>query len=264
MLVDSVLRPARPHLERCLREREMHLAARRAFVEERARAIANCRARIEDARAAVFAANDGVVTSRMGELEREWRMLSRPDPDDGLMDLWARVAPLSWIDRKRWRDSEPARRIDAAIALAADAGGVEAAESAIGSLRVALAPWGTSIGSRIRWSASEHDFGHTAELLSEPLRAAGEAISARRSLAAVLERAQRLEREVHDAARVRFSQRPRLADALAHAAMVDCVWRSSPLAARPNPVSSLRELWKTGYVLSAIDASGVTAAIPPL
>src|SRR6187549_1515597 len=102
-LLDSVLRPGRPRLERCLRERERHLEAQRAVAEDRARAIARCEARIETARARVFANNDGIVTSWMTELEREWRRLARRDPERGLMDLWARVAPPAWIDRKRWR-----------------------------------------------------------------------------------------------------------------------------------------------------------------
>lgn len=263
-LVDSVLRPARPHLERCLRERERHLAARRLIVEERTRAIARCVANIESARAVVFEAQDGVVTSRMTDLEREWRRLSRPDPDAGLMDLWARVAPPSWIDRKRWRDSEPAAQLDAAIALAADVEGVEAAESAIDSLGVALAAWRTPIGSRIRWRAFERDSEHIAPLLAEPLRAAREALSGRGAESVVLARAQHLERAVHEAALVRFPDRALLAHELAHAAFVDCVWRAAPLTANPNPVTSLRELWKAGYVLSAIDASSVTVEIPPL
>ena len=78
-LVDAMFCPERPHLERCLRERDHHLAARRLVDEERARAIARCEARIEEARADVFAANDGVVTARMTDLEREWRMLARGD-----------------------------------------------------------------------------------------------------------------------------------------------------------------------------------------
>jgi hypothetical protein len=182
-LIDGVLRPARPRLEGCLRERERHLETRRSFEEARARAIAQCEARIEAARAQVLAANDGVVTSRMTELEREWRRLSRPDPDAGLMDLWARVAPPAWIDRKRWRDAAAASR---------------------------------------------------------------------------------LERDVHEAARTRFAHRPVLARAIAHAAYVDFVWRAASLRDRPDPVGPLRDLWKTGYVLAAAGASGVTLEIPPL
>jgi len=260
-LVDRVLRPSRPHIERCVRERDHHLAARRAIAEERARKIADCERRIESARAEVFAANDGVVSSRMTALEREWRTLSRPDPDAGLMDLWARIAPASWIDRKRWHDSDPAARLDAAIALAADASGVETAESAIDALRLALAPWGTPLGSQIRWRAFDRDREIVVPLLADPARAACEAVTS----PAVLERARLLECDVREAAQARFPERPSLVRDIAHAAFVDCVWhaapRQAPFAGRLNPVAPLRDLWKTGYVLSAIDVSSVTIEI---
>jgi hypothetical protein len=262
-LVDCVLRPARPDLDRCLRERERHLAHRQVIAEERTRALARCMAEIETARSAVFAAADGFVPSRMTELEREWRRLSRRDLDGETMELWARVAPASWIDRKRWRDSEPGRHVDAAIALAADVEGIEAAEAAIASLRVALAPWGVSIGPRARWRSCDDDFAETASLLAEPLVAAREALLARGAGTLVIERARGLEHDVHDAARVRLADRPVLAAALAHAAFVDALWRAASLGDRPNPVTSLRALWKTGYVLSAVGTSGVTLAIAP-
>jgi hypothetical protein len=257
-VIDAVLRPARPDLERCLTEREHHLAARRLAGEERVRAIKNCERRIEDCRAAVFAANDGIVPALMTDLEREWRTLSRVDPDAGLMDLWARIAPPSWIDRKRWRETDASLRLDAAIALAADVDGVAAAESAIGSLRAALARWGTPFGAQVRWRLRPQDSEHTSALFAEPLRAAREA-----ARPAVLERATRLRDDVHLAALTRFPERPLLAQDLAHAAFVDLVWRAS-LAELPNPVGPLGELWKTGYTLATIDASGVTLEIPPL
>ena len=212
----------------------------------------------------MFAENDGIVTRRMTDLEREWRRLSRSDPDGRLMDLWTRVAPVSWVDRKRWRDSEPAAQLDATIALAADVEGVETAESAIGALRVALAAWGIPIGFRMRWRSFEHDSDRTTELLAKPLGAACEALSAQGLESVVVLRAQRLERDVHEAALVRFPERPLLARGLAHAAFVDGVWRAASLAARPNPVTPLRDLWMAGYALSAIDSSGVTVEIPRL
>ena len=200
----------------------------------------------------------------MLELEREWRSLSRSDPDDGLMDLWARVAPNSWIDRKRWRDCEPTARLDAAIALAADVEGVEAAESAVDSLVLALATWGTPIGSRIRWRPFERDAEHAGPWLAEPLRAARGALSARGGEATVVLRAGRLEQVVHEAARARLPRRPLLARDLAHAAFVDGVWRAASLGGRPSPVTPLFEIWKAGYTLSAIDGSAVTLEIPSL
>jgi hypothetical protein len=263
-VVESVLHPARPHLERCLPEREQHLAAQRRLAEQRAREIKDCEHRIEGIRAAVFAANDGIVPASMTDLEREWRRLSRPDPDGGLMDLWARIAPASWIDRKPWRDTEAGLRVDAAIALAADVDGVEAAEAAVGALRAALAAWGAPIGPRVRWRLLEGDAGPTSALLAEPLRAARDAASRRHAGAVVLERAARSRDEVLDAALARLPGRPLLARDLAQAAFVDFVWRAAAFAEIPDPVSPLRELWMTGYVLSTIDASGVTLGIPPL
>src|SRR5262245_39454376 len=114
-LVDGVLRPVRPRLEFCVRERERYIAERQVAADQRTRAVAACVARIEAARAEVFAAGDGVVSTRMTALEREWRALSRSDDDGTLMDLWARIAPSTWIDRKRWRDADPASRVDAAV-----------------------------------------------------------------------------------------------------------------------------------------------------
>lgn len=180
------------------------------------------------------------------------------------MDLWARLVPASWLDRKRWRDATPASRLDAAIALAADLDGVEEAESAIDSLRAALRPYATPIGPRIRWRTFERDSEPTIAFLAEPLRAARRALSARGVSSVVVERAQQLEREVHEAASVQWPERPLLASEIAHAAFVDQVWRAAKLPGPANPVTSLRDLWQTGYTLSAVDASGVTVELPPL
>jgi hypothetical protein len=261
-LVDGVLRPARPRLGRCAGERERYLAARQAAADARSRAVADCVARIEAARAEVFAARDGVVSARMTALEREWRALSRSDEDGALMDLWARVAPSSWIDRKRWRDADAARRVDAAVALASDVEGVEAAEAAIGALRRALAQWNTSVACRIRWRPFAGDFEGTAELLGPPLRAAREALSVRDGARLALEGARKIEREVERAARARFPERAVLARALAHAAYVDVVWRAASFAPEANPVTPLRRLWQSGYVLSALDARDATIELP--
>jgi hypothetical protein len=224
-VIDSMLRPARPHLARCLAEREKHFSAQRAISEERARAIRDCERRIEQARAIVFARQDGIVPLTMTELEREWRVLSRPDLDGALMDLWARIAPPSWIDRKRWRDSDPTRRVDAAVALAADVEGVERAEMAIRSLRPS---------SRVRFRLQEQDSEHAPALFGEgPTE---------------------IDRAVYDAMRERFPDRPLLARDVARVAFLDRVQQGFALV----------DLWKTGYVIAAMDASWVTLEIPPL
>ncbi len=212
----------------------------------------------------MFAADDGVIAPHMTELEREWRRLSRFDPDGGLMDLWARIAPVSWVDRKRWRDSDATAQLDAAVALASDVAGVEAAESALGSLRVALAAWGTPLGPRVRFRWFDTDRDCVSDLLAAPERAAREALAKRDAGPVILERALQLERAVYDAARNRFIDRPLLAQALAHAACVDGLLVATASTERPNPVTPLCALWRTGYTLAALDATGATLEIPQL
>jgi hypothetical protein len=69
---------------------------------------------------------------------------------------------------------------------------------------------------------------------------------------------------VLEAAKLRFSERPLLAQSLAHAALVDYLVQAAAIVERPNPVTPLRALWKAGYSLAAIDSAGVTLEIPPL
>lgn len=262
-VIESILRPARPHLERCVAERESHLAERRVRTEQRARAIKDCEQRIEFARAAVFAANDGVIPAAMTDLEREWRRLSRPERDDAWMNLWARIVPPSWLDHKPWRDTDGDRRLDAAIALASDVEGVEAAESAIRALRSALAPWGIAIGSRVRFRLGEQDSAHAESLLAAPFGAARAAATLRGDADVIFERARRFETDVYALSVGRFPARPLLAKDVAHAALLDFVWTTVE-PAFASPVAALRALWSTGYVLAAIDDSEVTLEIPSL
>lgn len=258
-LVESVLRPARPRLEECRDEADR---VGRAIADTRARAVASCEARIEAARTAVFAHDDGVVTARMTDLEREWRRLSRADVDGQIMAVWARIAPASWIDRKRWRDDAPNTQLTTAVALAADVDGVQRAERALGNLRTALGHWNVKVGAHVRWRTFEQDFDGIEALLAVPMRAAREAVSARDGHALVFDHAERLESEVQTAVLARLPERTVLAKAIAHAALVDCVYGASALPAGDNPVSPLRALWQTGYVLSELCASSVTVAVP--
>lgn len=255
-VVDSVLRPARPGLERCLAERVTHRTAQKRRSDENARALRDCVQRIERDRAAIFAANDGVVPASMTELEREWRALARRDHDRGLMDLWARIAPAAWIDHKLWRDSDPDVQVDAAIALAADVEGVEAATAAIGSLRALLAPWGATFGPRVSFRLEPQDSEHTIALFTEPLVAA-------RSSGDVVARALRFAEQVGSAVFARVPDRVHLGGDIAHAAFVDALWNNAELG-HPSPVTPLCELWSTGYVIAALDAEGVTLEIPTL
>lgn len=245
-VIESVLRPARPHLSRCLAERD---AQRRAFADERTRSIRDCERRIEQSRASIFAANDGVVPAAMTALEREWRILSRPDR--GVMDLWARIAPARWIDRKMWADVTAALRYDAAVALASDVDGVEAAHAAVAALRVSLSTWHTNLGARVRFCFFQHDTEHAA-LLAAPLEAALAVATSRQ-----VHRAREVERAVHEAIAMRIPERPLLASDVAHAAFVDALLHAVELL-RDNPVAPLRALWSAGYVLCRADAMGVT------
>jgi hypothetical protein len=240
-VLEFVLRPARVDLARCLRERARHLTERKRVEEARTRAIGDCEQRIERARALVFAASDGVVGANMTDLEREWRRLSRKDPDGGVMDLWACIAPPAWIDRMRWRESAPAERADVAVALAADVIGVEAAEQAVIALRTSLEERGLTVGDRIGWRFFDHDRAHSSGLF--PVDRSAPMVP---------------RDDVHAAALQRFPDRPLLARdvALAAAAAKD------PSAAATARV--LRDLWKTGYVLSAIGPSGVILELTPI
>ena len=205
-VVDSLLRPARPRLAECRAEAERMA---QAFASERARAVADCERRIEALRAEVFAAKNGVVTASMTALEREWRRLSRGDRDGELMDIWARIAPRSWVDRKRWRD---APQLETAVLLAADPEGVEQAEDAIG-------------GARVRWRPLGEDFEGMPELVGGHL----------------------LDETVQAAVLARFPERPHLARAVALAARVDArryydVWRAGYVVGGSDDSSVTLEL----------------------
>lgn len=263
-LLGEVLRPARPKLSACLAAREAHVEARRHAAEKRAQAIAQCVSRIEEARAAVFLSGTGVVNRQMTELEREWRALSRPDVDGNLMDLWATIAPRSWLDRKRFRDAKAAERLDAAVALASDDEGVEAAERAALDLRGALAASGTVLPARLRWVPFERDFEGMRDLLENSRQRADRALNNHESIATIRKRARTLATEVEEGVFRRFENRKGLAEGIGHAAFVDFLWRAAGLSERENPVRPLMDLWRCGYTLSAIDASTVSLELPLL
>jgi hypothetical protein len=262
-VLDRVLRPARPCLARCLAARDAHAAESRGRAGVKLRAMAQCERSIDDARARVFAADDGIVGRRMTELEREWRRLSSPDPEAGLMDLWAELAPASWIDRKRFRGAEAGAMLDALVALAADPDGVEEAERAVSALRSALAPHGVALGPRVVWCPLAEDRECLASLLSARTRVARAACPSKIE-ARIMERAEAVAQDVEAALVVRHPARPRLAADLGAAARLDFVWHAASLAEADNPVVPLRALYRTGYVLAAVDASSVTLAFPPV
>ncbi len=263
-LPGRLLTPARPDRERCVREGELHREARRLVDKERAAALAACVARIESARAAVFAADDGAVPRLMTDLEREWRTLSRKDPDGGLMDLWARITPSRWHDRKRWRGNPPWSRHEVAIALAADIAGVEAAEAAVATFRSALAAWGVTLGARIHWRATVSESECAAGLRVQPLSRVAQALVGQQAKTAAHPASEPIERVVEAAVLARWPGRPLLAEGIARAAGVDALVRAAAPADRPNPVTPLFDLWSTGYALVGADDSGVTLEAPAL
>jgi hypothetical protein len=232
-LTGILLRPARPRLARCMAERERHVAERKRVADERLRAISACERRIELARAAVFAASDGVVGAKMTDLEREWRSLAKVDPDGGVMDLWARIAPPEWHDRKLWRDGPAIDRVDLAVALASDVQGIQDAETAVGRLRAAYAKEGFEIEERISWRFFDHDRALFVTTFREP--------------------PPRIREDVRDAVLARFSDRPLLARDVGYLA-----------TQKGDAVEAVRALWRTGYGIQSLDARGVTLEIPPL
>lgn len=233
-LTSSLLRPVRPDLMRCLAERALHLEERKRASDERRRAIGDCERRIEDLRAAVFAASDGVVGLRMTDLEREWRALARVDADAGMMNLWARIAPIAWHDKKLWRDSPAIDRVDIAVALASDVAGVEAAERSVVELRAAFAEEGVAVGPRIAWRFFDLDRALFVTTFREP--------------------PPRFREDVRDAVLGRLPDRPLLARDVAYMAT----------QRRSRTADAVRALFRTGYGIHTLDANGVTLEVPSL
>lgn len=236
-------------------ERDAFEAERRGMRAWQANAIADCVRRIEDARERVFAAGDGRVPSTMTDLEREWRRLARVDPEGGVMDLWARVAPAAWLDRKPWRGAD----LDLAMALASDASGTDRAAASVRSLRERL---GADVGPRVRWAWLDGDADAAFSLLAGPLALAQDALSRRDWELVAFARAHALEDAVHDAVLATWPERPMLARSVSLAALVEAIWVAAALPVGGCPIGPLRELWATGYVITAADAEGVTLAMP--
>jgi hypothetical protein len=262
-LLDRVLRPARPDLERCLNERARHVALRCSRQAERTRALALCVEQIDEARRVVFEADDGVVGAHMTALEREWRRLSREDPEGGLMDLWAGLVTPASIDLKRWRGAGASDELEALVALAADEANVILAEAALAQFAERLSQHGVVIGKRIRWRFGAGQQRTLLETLVVLAKVAAEKCG-ERERAAILAGSEREQESVRAAGEERFLGRPLLVEELAQAAQVDFLWRSARLGDSQNPVSPLLSLWGAGYAIYELDAREVTLEIPPL
>ena len=247
----------------------------RRNTELRTQELADCRSRIEDARASVFAAGDGVVKANMTALEGEWLALARAERscEERTLALWNAIAPRHWAGRLRWPSTgDVAADAEAAIALASDPEGVERAESCALRLASVLATWEFDVAPTVTWHvAREPQIARADALLERPLRALTDAIASTYGAEALVARAHRVERDVLDAATqsplLSTNEGLALAADLALVARVDFLWGACAVEARrvgaahddaASPAAALLELWKTGYVLSAIGGQGVT------
>jgi len=272
-LVGAMLRPARPRLSVCRRRADAHVLDERRADDRRTQALAECRAKIEDARASVFAAGDGVVRADMTALEREWRTLARAERScaERTLSLWNEIAPRHWAGRLRWTSSgDLATDTEAAVALASDPSGVEHAEGV--ALRLAAGASGAS-GAGVTWHvAAAPTVARVSELLGGVVSALTDAITPRYGGEALLARADEREREVFAAASQSavIAGIEGLAADMALVARIDFLWRTRAVEAGAgaeigaggvpveNPASVWIDLWRTGYVVSAIDAGAIT------
>lgn len=274
-LIGAVFRPERPRLSQC-RARAQAYAARESRSSERRNVeLADCRRRIEAARATVFAADDGIVGARMTELEREWITLARADRGarTRILEVWNEIAPPHWRGRLRWDITDDlARDLEAAVTLASDPSGVERAEDCALRFAAALSAWQPPLGSRLTWSVAPVPLVETrAEvLLAAPLVAIQSVVAASYGGPAILARAFDVERDVlalTSAAPALRDSEPLAAD-IAFAARVHFLWQVCLVDGREvggrsvtrldNPVDALRDLWSTGYALGSADCHNLT------
>ena len=246
-LLGTMLRPARPRLSQCRARANAHAIEERRDAELRTQALAHCRSRIEDARASVFAAGDGVVKADMTALEGEWLALARAERscEERTLALWNAIAPRHWAGQLRWPSTgDMAADVEAAVALASDPEGVERAEACALRLASVLSAWGFDVAPTVTWLVARAPQITRAEaLLERPLRALTDAIATTYGAEALVARAHRVERDVLDAA----TQSPLLstnetnetneglAADLALVARVDFLWRACAVESRRVP-----------------------------
>ena len=286
-LVDSMLQPARPLLSQCRARAEAHGISERRASQRRDRELADCQKRIETARAAIFKAGDGVVGARMTALEREWLAHQRAErsPEERALELWNEMAPRRWAGRLRSPfTGDPTADLEAAVMLASDPEGVERAESCGLRLAAALSTWGFEVRAAVRWRVASDPVIETRaeQLLAGPLSALTAALTSTYGAEALVARAHRIERAVLDAAAgsALLSSREALVTDLALVARVDFLWSACSVEARrvpadhlnagrafgelENPAAALLDLWKTGYLLAALEGDGVALASVPI
>lgn len=266
-LIERVLEPERRHLAHCDEARARWERMHRVDSEARSNALRACEARIEELRAEVFAASDGVVPARMTELEREWRWRARHDNEAELVALWAHVLPPlaspSWVDRKAWRDSERESWVEAAIALAADIDNVQAAEAAIERLRELVLPYGLALPRRTRWRLMAQEGPGAPQLFEGALEHARSACPPSEK-DAIFVAADGESRRVYDSMVNHRPDLTNLASDFARATFLDFVWRASALRQGDNPVGALSDLWQKGYAIAEIEPHSIVLWLPPL
>ena len=279
-LAKALLSPARPRLPQC-RARAEALAARESrLTERRTRALAECRDRIEAARASVFETGNGVVGADMTALEREWLQLARPrSPAETTRELWLEMAPRRWADTLRWQQAGDRHLdVETAITLACDPDGVERAEQHARELAAALAAWNVDVGEHTSWrvAAQPEPAPRLAELLAAPLAALDDVVASTYGATSLVARADRIAADVRGAVTGTplVDRHPTLAADVALVARIDFLWRACvtearvvpsglapagrPFAALVNPAAALLALWSTGYVVCAAGPEGIT------
>lgn len=266
--MQAMLRPARPHLSLCRARANARVTEERRNEDRRAEALADCVARIEQARASVFAAGDGVVKADMTALEREWRTLARAQRscEERTLALWNAIAPRHWAGALRWTSTgDSAADIEACVALASDPDGVERAESCALRLASLLATSGVDVAPAVTWQVAHAPaIAPAAVLFERPLRDLTEAVASTYGGDALLARADARQQDVLDTASqsALFTGFEGLAADLALVARIDFLWRASRVdshrAEADRPTAALLDLWSTGYVVSAIDPQRIT------
>lgn len=278
-LLATLQRPSRPLLARCRARAEAHALVERRNAEDRAAALADCRERIERARAVVFAAGDGFVGADMTALEREWRTLVRrePSPEARTRALWNAVAPRRWADRLRFTPEDVVNDAELTVALASDPDGVERAEACASQLASALRAWGVDLAPVITWTlaSGSMEAARASTLFAAPLHALETMLSNAYGGGAWSARGHRVHDEVLAAASAASHVPSQLGEDVAFVARFDFLLRACevdgrfvhagrPLQELPSPAAPLVELWKTGYALGDVQKAGITlAAAPP-
>lgn len=249
-IVNGVLRPARPRLDRCVEAHRAYLAAVADRTHGHARTLADIENRLSRARERVFAEGSGKVPAEITAIEREWLAAARnPAPARELETLWRQVAPERWLDGAR----PMPEGAEAVVTLASDPDGVEAAERAAHDLREALVPWGVTLGTGVHWVVSrELTFALRAEeLFAAPLAACAEAPHE------IVQAGHRLRRDLRDrlGAQTVPTRNSSIARELGLLAFGASVWETRK---EPSPFAPALAIYTLGYAISAADSTGVT------